>query len=335
MTAKAPGKLVVFGEYAVLEGQTALVVSVDRYARCKIESAPEFSLSSSGFGSFNASNLVTAPPIIQAIFSDPPYPQAHIHIQSGELFLDGNPQGCKLGLGSSAAVSTALLKALCRWTGRHQSLSDIFSTAHTAHHRAQGLGSGLDIAAAVFGGVFQYQLHASSVHPRSTSSTIMAVAGDHIAHLKRHAIHPHTPILGVHLGQAASTPQFVRAVQALKREQPKVYAHHMDALGRIARHACIAWEAHDSDALMAYCIENNRTLHTLGQQAKVDIIPPRLEALNTALSAVNTVAKTTGAGGGDMAWVVCKGPEHAIEIEHHLSENWSVNAMQVAPVSIK
>ena len=109
----------------------------------------------------------------------------------------------------------------------------------------------------------------------------------------------------------------------------------MDVLGTIARHACIAWETHDSDALIAYCVENNRTLHALGQRAKVDIIPPRLEALNTALAAVNTVAKTTGAGGGDMAWVVCKDPAHATEIEHLLSADWSVHALQVAPVSVR
>ena len=36
----APGKVVIWGEYAVLAGAPALVMAVDRYASCSIEAHP-------------------------------------------------------------------------------------------------------------------------------------------------------------------------------------------------------------------------------------------------------------------------------------------------------
>lgn len=333
IATQAPGKLVLFGEYAVLEGGTALVASVNRFARCVAVPADSFALTAPGFGVFNAETLHTAPPILQAIFAVYPPPDAHIELDSRQLYVDGDPDGCKLGLGSSAAVSTALLKALFRLAGAHPSLEHIFTAAHTTHYGAQGLGSGLDIAAAVFGGVFEYQLCSSNRTSIDASNVYTASAGQRVAYIRQCPNEATPIILGVHLGQAASTPKFVRAVHVLKTNNTAKYDAYIQSLDTISRRACLAWACHDIDALVQCCAENNSTLKAFGQEANVPIVPLSLEALNTRLKPLDSIAKTTGAGGGDMAWVVCRGEDHACAIEQSLSHDWSVYRFSTSPIS--
>lgn len=331
ISTRAPGKLVLFGEYAVLEGKTALVASVERFARCTVNSSFEFSLHSAGFGSFNLANLDSAPPILQAVLRQSPPPQAEIKIQSTDLYLDGNPEGCKLGLGSSAAVSTALLKAIFQWTEESQTLAQVFSAAHSAHHFAQGLGSGLDIAAAVFGGVFEYRLADTVQKLNKVKGLITAPAGALFAHIERRSPDTQPSILGIHLGHAASTPKFVRAVRGLKSEDPLLYSRYIDVLGEISRRACTAWIQQDIDTLRLCCKENNSLLQAFGARAKVCIVPDSLHRLNQVLAPLDAIAKTTGAGGGDMAWVVCRDVAHQQWVERALSPEWSVHRMRICP----
>jgi mevalonate kinase len=65
----------------------------------------------------------------------------------------------KLGLGSSAAVTVATLVVLQKWISQRIDLDKIYELGVKVVHTAQnGLGSGADIAASVYGGVVAYQL---------------------------------------------------------------------------------------------------------------------------------------------------------------------------------
>src|SRR5262245_51622652 len=135
MIARAPGKLVLSGAYSVLEGAPCIVAAVDRYA---IADAAR------------AADLVTD--------------EVRAAVEAGELprpvgfdasaLRDRAPDGTsrKLGLGSSAAILAASLAA-----ARGGAFADeaamreaIFPLALAAHRRAQGGGSGVDVAASVF-----------------------------------------------------------------------------------------------------------------------------------------------------------------------------------------
>ena len=87
MRARAPGKVVISGAYAVLEGAPAIVASVDRYALA------DTALSS---------NFVTEE--VREALGDGPAPW----IDASAL----REGGRKLGLGSSAAILVASLAAL-------------------------------------------------------------------------------------------------------------------------------------------------------------------------------------------------------------------------------
>lgn len=124
MRARAPGKVVLTGAYAVLEGAPAIVASVSRFA-----------LADSAFpGEGSTAEL-------RAAFPRGDAPRVDLTAFHG-------PHG-KLGLGGSAA---ALVAALMASTPR-EDRSRIFETARRIHREVQGGGSGIDVAASTFGGI--------------------------------------------------------------------------------------------------------------------------------------------------------------------------------------
>lgn len=130
MKARAPGKIVLTGAYAVLHGAPALVVAVDRHAVAdsqRPDPAPSAEL--------------------RAAFGRTPAPS----VDTSALF-EGRH---KLGLGSSAAVVVAALATTLDPTDRRQ----LFQAARAAHATAQGGGSGVDVAASTYGGVLEYRMH--------------------------------------------------------------------------------------------------------------------------------------------------------------------------------
>ncbi|MBX3706305.1 MAG: hypothetical protein KF911_06665 [Pseudomonadales bacterium] len=177
VTARAPGKVVLWGEYAVLAGAPAMVMAVDRYAACTIEPVLEHDatpgaqasgwvFTSLGFRSAPAcltlealcsgspppvdSPAFTAWHVVHALGSETLPESARVQVDT-RGFYQGDE---KLGIGSSAAVCVALYLAFCSLTGR----TPAFDTVAAIHHGLQGnRGSGIDIAAAWYGGLLRFQ----------------------------------------------------------------------------------------------------------------------------------------------------------------------------------
>jgi len=173
-TASAPGKVVLSGEYAVLNGAPAICMAVNRRAVVTIKSTPA------------EHHVVVAPGYLDeprrflvrnGVFgwldsSDEYKLFEHVWRRSGldrqhglELRLDTNDfldpvRGCKTGIGSSAALSVALALALHELSPGD---SDPVATAHQGHLDFQGgLGSGVDIATAAVGGLVEYRMQGTS-----------------------------------------------------------------------------------------------------------------------------------------------------------------------------
>src|SRR5262245_2351577 len=142
----APGKVLLLGEYAVLEGRAAICAAVDRYARARVAPGPL---------RVEAKNLGIAwegagepPPALAAACAllSARGASAQVEIDTSE-FSQGE---VKLGLGSSAAALAALAAALAP----DLSPKDRFHLAEDAHRAAQGgIGSGVDVAASTYGGL--------------------------------------------------------------------------------------------------------------------------------------------------------------------------------------
>ncbi|MGH8162745.1 MAG: mevalonate kinase family protein, partial [Rhodanobacteraceae bacterium] len=179
IAASAPGKLVLTGEYAVLEGAPALVIAIDRRARVTLEDgidddyridAPDLGIIDAhcrvdaegrahwfGLDESDAARLALAAAVIEAAAVDGrPAPfRARLDTQSFFCGIEGGR--AKLGFGSSAALTVALAGAIRAHD--HRAALPMDALIET-HRRAQcGRGSGLDIAASLTGGAMIYRRH--------------------------------------------------------------------------------------------------------------------------------------------------------------------------------
>jgi phosphomevalonate kinase len=117
----APGKLVLTGAYAVLEGAPAIVAAVDRYA-----------------------------------IADTAAPEA----PDATALHDASGRKLGLGSSSASQVASLAARAVARGDDIQDSRvrAGLFRAARRAHATAQGGGSGADVAAAVHGGVLRYSI---------------------------------------------------------------------------------------------------------------------------------------------------------------------------------
>ena len=175
ITEKAPGKLYIAGEYAVVEnGYPAVLVALDQFVTCTIkESAREMGQIFSR--QYHNNQLLWRRMGDQMVVDKRDNPFSYIlsairvteeyarqferELRIYDLQIDSqldSQNGRKYGLGSSAAVTVATVKALCRFYNLPVTKDEIFKLAASAHFEVQGNGSLGDVAASVYGGWISY-----------------------------------------------------------------------------------------------------------------------------------------------------------------------------------
>jgi len=288
MKATAPGKLILTGEYAVLEGAPAIVVGVDRRVSAIVGQAAGSPFLTAVRDELHARGR-----------EDAAMKAATLAVESDELYSGDQ----KLGLGSSAAVTvaaTALALELAAAGQRAEAMAasttdgwqavNVLSTvasetrepvdrelvlaiASAAHARAQAergsRGSGADVAAAVYGGVIEFT--AGKVRPLAWPNDLSLIT--------------------FFTGVSASTGPLVREVMA---------THPTEALAQI-RAASLAAIEHMSVAAFARCAD---AFDALAAATKLPLVPACVTAVRRAMAGFGGTAKTTGAGGGDVAVAV-------------------------------
>ena len=146
----APGKVVLLGEYAVLDGAPALVAAVDRGVRCDVTPEATLRIDTPGDDRF-----------VRAALTAADAPAAHYRFADH----DPAPTPSKAGLGGSAAATVAAVVAARALQGISPDPEAVRALAHAVHHRVQGSGSGIDVAAAAYGGVHVFEAGRMSPHP--------------------------------------------------------------------------------------------------------------------------------------------------------------------------
>jgi len=309
----APGKLILLGEYAVLEGAPALVMAVNRHARASVETvdgpwlfnAPNlkmayipFSVTSSGIVRFDKG--IPSETLYKLTFfkTTLEYTLRYILKSGHELyplgitldtgaFYDRQLQA-KLGFGSSAALTVAVTRALLRMFGVGDAdRARLFRLALAAHKQAQsGMGSGVDVAASAYGGVLQYRVY---LDPQARQEAPVPVKE-----------WTSLPLLCVFTGHSESTRRMVGGVRRLREARPAVFDALMRELGAVSTAGIRAYSQQDKTAFLSAVDAFYERLMRLGKESGMPIISPVHQHLADWARQTGCVYKPSGAGSGDV-----------------------------------
>ncbi|MDX1515394.1 MAG: hypothetical protein R3288_01070 [Woeseiaceae bacterium] len=269
--ASAPGKVVLSGEYAVLDGATAVAMAVNRRASARVVPAAAPSLECRGV--VNVADDAVIDAVCRALGTGPP--RAAIVLDT-RGFVDAGT-GRKLGLGSSAALCVALAAAL---GPAPHSVLDIALRAHAGLQAVAG--SGVDVATSVAGGLVSYRI---GEPPQSLRWP------DDLAYQLLWS--------GVPSSTRARLASFAEQGPSARRTELCAAA---DAL---ADH----WRAADSGALVAAYRDYVATLAAFDVDHELGIFDAGHGMLQRANKPDSVVYKPCGAGGGDIGIALGTDPE--------------------------
>ncbi|MGH8184597.1 MAG: mevalonate kinase family protein [Rhodanobacteraceae bacterium] len=297
IVASAPGKLVLLGEYAVLEGAPALVLAVNRRATVTLadvmgkdwqivsptlgmQAHLRFQGNAASWSDEAPAELAWIATLLQHCPWAKTFPPCRIELDSDAFYLDHGDARHKLGLGSSAALTVALLGALHACTSLPTPTLDECIDAHRAIQH--GRGSGIDIAASFTGGLSRFQLTGD------TERVAPAVLP--------HGLHWRC----VYSGKPASTGAMLATVAAWRDREPDGFTHHMYELATISSRGIDAVAANDAAAFLSCLHDYAHALARFGEAAGVDIASREHRAVSALATECGCVYKSCGAGGGDV-----------------------------------
>ncbi len=313
LSVYAPGKLVLLGEYAVLEGAPAIVAAVDR--RVRVEIAPRNEDSRLNIPHLGLSNTPlddpedlsegsqwTADQIRQLRFVRGIVASFRRMVDFGRtappplvLTVDARPlfseQGVKFGLGSSAALTVAVVAGLYAHTrGRRPERPVLFEYALAVHRHLQGgVGSGVDVAASVYGGFTIYQ---HPVEDREALPRLQTVSWP-----------PDLKMMAVWTGKPASTTRLLNGLNGFRVDKADYFQTKMTQLSDTALRGAQAFRNGDAQEFINAADKHYRLLTQLTLRSGVPIVTADDEHLAATARKGGGVYKPSGAGGGDVGLV--------------------------------
>lgn len=296
-SAYAPGKVILFGEHAVVYGQPAIAVPV---TQVQARAAVEMGLEGQGIIMVaedleQSYSLEQAPPddALRAIVVST---LEHIGVGTKHdlTITVSSTIPIARGLGSGAAVSTAIVRALSRHSGHPlspQATSDLVYETEKIHH---GTPSGIDNTVIAFEKPVYFVRDQKTEIFSVKSPFLLAIADTGIASPTKIAV------------------SHVR--RAWEREQEK-YEEIFDEIGTIAEMGRQAIERGETEVVGQLMNENHRLLRLIG------VSSPELEGLVEATRQGGALgAKLSGAGrGGNIIALVTQETRSRVELMSRLA----------------
>lgn len=276
--ASAPGKIMLFGEHAVIYGRPCIVTAIDKEVQVFLKPRTDDSISLTadalGFTNFPinlAKPVKSYPKTAQFTVSTLKNFKEEFGLQSSDIITKSQIQ--ESGFGTSAALIVALTKALLRSSGKKVSRKELFRFCYGTMLKVQDVGSGFDIAAAIWGGTLYFTTGGTTIEPLEA---------------------PDLQIVVGHTQVKASSPSVVKAVAKMVKKEPNWAEEIFDQIEGVVKEARVAIEENDLKKLGNLMNTNQELLEELG------VSSPGLDRLITrALEAGAYGAKLSGAGRGD------------------------------------
>ncbi len=287
VTASAPGKLMLFGEHAVIHQHPCLVTAVDLRVYVSIEKieAPMIFIETPKLSEQGQSFSL---PLNELNNDQHLHPQTKFIVASirkvfsrYNLFQGLNIQTSgpinSFGLGSSSAVTVASVFALTNLFGIDINEQEIFDLAFSAVLEVQSVGSGFDVASATYGGTLFYT-PAQKVE---------------VLHLQQ------LPLVIAYSGAKVSTTNLVEEVEQLRNQFPEIIEMVFKNIGRVATSARTAMLQNNWQIAGKLANINQGLLESLGVST-----PTLQKPIMAAQRSGSFGAKLSGAGGGDCLFAI-------------------------------
>lgn len=262
----ASGKVIFFGEHAVVYGVPGLAAGIARGARA--EATPTSSgnttllLGETLVSRDDATDLARS---LRAL-CDHADPLPPLDLRASAEIPPGG------GLGCSAALGVSIARAALLAAGRAASDDEVFDRAMAWERVYHGNPSGIDTAAALHGGFLRFERGA---RPREVAAPVdvwIAVG---------------------YSGSSASTKVMVEGVAALEGTNPNLHARFLDGVRGLVARAEEALLAADERAFGALMRENQALLREVG------LSTPAIDAMAALAEGAEALGvKLTGSGGG-------------------------------------
>lgn len=281
VTASAPGKLMLSVGYAVVHGYPTVVTAVDQrlFATVKKNGEDIFHLDAPDLGltaytkhmdDLGKKDLPKAVRFIEILYKNflKKHPQ-----KEGIIVTTKSDFSSTYGFGSSSAVTVAFAKALTHLYGIELTKQELFDLCYEAVIEVQGIGSGYDIAAAIWGGSLYYVSPAKVVKPISLQKI---------------------PLIIAFSGEKADTPTLIRMVDSRLARDPERITAVFEEVAQIADDFIEPAEQGDWNAIGTLFQRSQAAARQLGVSTE------RLEELIVVAEAAGALGVTSsGAAGGD------------------------------------
>lgn len=337
----APGKLVLSGEWAILEvGNPGIIASVNKRVFAELEESDAISVTIEDFSlkdlkaGFDGRNLVWERELSEQeqkdtlfmkasietalrYLEDVNYKPFRIRTWGGETNIEVDGQPKKVGFGSSAASVVAVIGGILKLHGmdisRRESKDIIYRLATIAHFFAQGkVGSAFDVAASTYGGVFVYKrFDPKWLEQRLNSGASVkdvAEQGWPAFEVEQLLIPSGFRLLIGWTKESASTTNLVKQVDEWAKADPgnaEKRKSTYNSIAMLVKDLIPAWKKENRKKIIELLNRNEVLLRRLGEDSKVNIETPELYMLHSIAQSVGAAGKLSGAGGGDCGIGVC------------------------------
>lgn len=279
---RAPGKIILCGEHAVVEGHWAIAAALPRLTTVTLTPHPGPTALAGGPDRLDTADERLLPALLTIV----PARGFEIAIRS-DL-----PIGC--GLGSSAALAIATLRALAGVERREIGFQELHERGFEVERAFHGNPSGVDHAVSALGGVVRYRRAAGAGGPPP------------MAQIEPLALSSPLTLVVVNTGPPAFT-----TAEMVARVRARGSGRELAAIGELVERITLSVTSQGpgSTGLGGLLDQNHELLCAIG------VSTPALDrACNVLRRAGALGAKLAGAGGGGVAFGACL-PENAATIE--------------------